>query len=331
MKKLIRMRSLQLVKLALFSLFFLLSCHEKRTQVEEPLQIRGFVETPGYARGIQVVGNYAYIAASQAGVAILDISDPSSPYLISTLDWVQQDVARAVFKEPEDTLLYLADTDDGIPIISVSNIDSLKYVGSYWDRNILDIYGTVMDSSLFLCVADQDNGLRVLEAAVAGFLVERGLPLQLPGTPRGVFARDHTCFVADAELGLQIVDISNPDSKVIIGAADTPGYAYGVFVKDTLAFVADGHEGLSIINVADSTNPKRIGVLDLPGLARNVIVVDTLAFVACGSGGVSMVNVKDPQNPILVSTLNLPYTYDVDVKARVLFVATRAGMYTISF
>lgn len=314
----------------IISLFLFISCHEKGTLIKEPMKILGFVETPGYARGIEVVGDYAYVASSQAGITILDISNPETPTLISSLDWVQQDVARSVYIKPGDTLLYLADTDDGVPIVSIANLDTLHYVGSYWDRNILDVYGTVMDSSLFLCVADQDNGLRILQP-VGGFLQERGLPLILPGTPISVFARGHLCFVSDAELGLQIVDIKDPENKVVIGASNTPGYAYAVYVEGTRAYVADGYEGLQIIDVSDSTNPVRMGRVDLSGLARGVFVSDTLAFVAAGSGGIYMVNVADPMNPVEVSHLDLPYTYDVYVKEKILFVSTRLGVYTISF
>ena len=222
--------------------FFFTSCHEKGTLPPvEQMKILGFAETPGYARGIEVLGDYAYVASGQAGVAVINISNPEVPALISSLDWVGQDVARGIYLHPGDTLLYLADTDDGVPIISVANLDSLRYVGAYWDRNILDIYGTLMDSSLFLCVADQDNGLRVLQA-VGGFLVERGLPLVLPGTPRGVFARGHLCFVADAELGLQIVDIEDPDNKTLIGAAGrTAGLTQRV--KPTKYLPSDSRRG----------------------------------------------------------------------------------------
>lgn len=309
-------------------LLFSLSCHKKGEEIiKAPVEIVGFVETPGYARGIQVVGDLAYVACSQAGLSIIDISDPVNPSLLSTLDWVQQDVARAVYIQPGDTLLYLADTDDGIPIVSVSNLDSLRYVGSYWGSNILDVYGVLMDSSLFLCVADQDDGLFVLEA-VGGFLTERS-SLVLPATPRGVFARGQLCFVADAELGLLIVRMADPENIELIGEGDTPGYAYAVYVRNNLAYVADGYEGLQIIDVSDSTNPVRLGRIDLAGLARGVVVDDTLAFVACGSGGFSLVNVTDPESPKEVYSLDLPYTYDVDFKDNYIFVSTRVGVYTI--
>ena len=37
------------------------------------------MDTSGYALGVTVVGNYAYVADSASGLAIIDITDPTSP------------------------------------------------------------------------------------------------------------------------------------------------------------------------------------------------------------------------------------------------------------
>ena len=40
-------------------------------------------------------------------------------------------------------------------------------------------------------------------------------------------------------IGLQVIDITNPESPQIVGSVDTPGDACGVAVSGTHAYVAD--------------------------------------------------------------------------------------------
>ena len=39
----------------------------------------GSLETPGDLHGVAVAGGYAYLADLNAGVRVIDVSDPSSP------------------------------------------------------------------------------------------------------------------------------------------------------------------------------------------------------------------------------------------------------------
>jgi len=47
-------------------------------QIRIPRHIR-FCETPGYACGVAVDGDYAYVADYDSGLRIIDISDPEMP------------------------------------------------------------------------------------------------------------------------------------------------------------------------------------------------------------------------------------------------------------
>ena len=312
----------------LLCLVVLLSCREKGTPPPPPLEVAGFVETPGYAKGIHVKDSILYVACGEAGVVSISLEDPESPFIIGEIDWFQQDVAQSIYTFPWDTFLYLADMDDGIVILSASKPESLEYVSFFWSTNVISLHGSQEDT--VICALDQRNGLRVLDPKVVyGNLVELGLPLSLPATPYGVFVMGNLCLIADGQLGLQIADIEDPQNKKIVGYADTPGKAMAVYAVDSLCFVADGYEGISVIDITDPTSPGRIYQLDLSGFSRGVALKDTLLAVACGSAGVALVNVSDPLNPSLIHQRDISYTYDVAFYQDYLVAATRRGIYTI--
>jgi hypothetical protein len=62
-----------------------------------------------------------------------------------------------------------------------------------------------------------------------------------------VTIEDIHAYVANLDLGLQVVDISNPASPIIVGSGNTPGAAVAVAVVGGLAYVADHFGGLQIL------------------------------------------------------------------------------------
>jgi hypothetical protein len=67
-----------------------------------------------------------------------------------------------------------------------------------------------------------------------------------PDYASGVAVAGAYAYVADVESGLQVIDISVPESPAIVGAVDTPGEARRVAVAGNYAYVADGGSGLQI-------------------------------------------------------------------------------------
>ena len=73
----------------------------------------GTYDTSGFAIGVAVSGNYAYVADDVSGLHILDISTPSSPSLLGTYDTSGNSGGVAV----SGNYAYVADDGDGLHII----------------------------------------------------------------------------------------------------------------------------------------------------------------------------------------------------------------------
>ena len=84
----------------------------------------------------------------------------------------------------------------------------------------------------------------------------------LPGYAKQVELADNLAYVADGQGGLQIVDISNPESTYVVGQYVADRDLSGVAVRDTFAYVALASStsgGLVVLNIADPTNPVLVG------------------------------------------------------------------------
>jgi len=64
-------------------------------QNDTTLTIVGSVETPDDAKSVYVSGNYAYVAADDSGLQVIDIINPESPEIVGSLE--MQNSGRAWF------------------------------------------------------------------------------------------------------------------------------------------------------------------------------------------------------------------------------------------
>jgi len=87
---------------------------------------------------------------------------------------------------------------------------------------------------------------------------------RLPGYPRDIDIKGSYAYIADDQGGLQIVDISNPESTFIVGHYFHQTNIQGVAVRDSFAYLAlaagpPNNGGMLIVNVGKPSNPTFVG------------------------------------------------------------------------
>ncbi len=90
----------------------------------------GSVTTPGKARGVHVSGSYAYVADEDAGLRIIEISDPLCPNEVSYYNryYDHSIIAADVFVE--GSYAFVADYYSGLLIVDISNPLNPQYVSN---------------------------------------------------------------------------------------------------------------------------------------------------------------------------------------------------------
>lgn len=275
---------------------------------------------PGYAKKVALVDTLAYVANGQGGLQIVDISDPESLHVIGEYQ-PDRDVGGVAVR---DTFAYLAlesSTSGGLVILNITDPTHPAFVGQD-----ISVYA-------FDVAAPPDDTMYVYIAASYWFQVEdvHTFPqypsfarrFAVPGDTRHAFMVDSMAYLACEQMGLQIIDLSQPDSTALVGWADTPSNARTVFVDGSYAYVADGRAGLVIIDVADGTAPVVVGQYDTPGYANGVHVSGNLAYVADGDGGVQVIDVTYPGDPEFYGSIATSYANGITVRSDTVFVADR--------
>ncbi len=128
--------------------------------------------------------------------------------------------------------------------------------------------------------------------------------------------------------GLEVVDVSNAASPVIVGSVNTPDnseieWARSVVLAGTYAYVAISttYAGrLDIIDISNPALPAIIGSVGLPLRAVDVAVAGTHAYVATGYcneweciGALEVVDVSNPALPAIVTSVAMYDVYGVVV------------------
>ena len=264
-----------------------------------PQYLGGVDSSPGFfAGGIGLNGNYAYLANSQAGLVVYDVSAPGNPSFVSAyMAWGVQDVA--IFA----SYAYVTVDNGQFHIVDISNPGSLQGASVY--TLPAPAYGVAV-SGTYAYVADDTAGLRIIN------LLNPASPTQVgfyntPGSARGVAVIGNHVLVADGLRGLRLLDVSTPGSPQSMGYVDTPGFALDVTTSGNYAFVADDSRGLRVSNFVPSP-AEQVTACDIAGnCARALLNSTALQSVASPASmqasddnmGVAISNIP----PVLDSTL----------------------------
>jgi len=109
------------------------------------------------AQAVAVSGNYVYVADGRSGLQIINVANPHSPSLASSLD-----TGYAEGVAVSGNYVYVADYYYGLKIINVANPHSPSLASS------LDTPGMangVAVSGNYVYVADSDSGLQIINVA----------------------------------------------------------------------------------------------------------------------------------------------------------------------
>jgi hypothetical protein len=115
----------------------------------------GTCDTPGWAFGVAISGDYAYVACLGA-VHAIDISDPATPALAGTCDTPGGAHRVAISGD----YAYIADGYSGLQVIDISNPTSPTLAGTC---DTPDYVQNVAISGDYAYVADGYSGLQVID------------------------------------------------------------------------------------------------------------------------------------------------------------------------
>lgn len=288
----------------------------------------GDVLVGGVVRGIQVAGDYAFIAANTpAFFSVVDVADPSDPVLLSSGNqWgygqgygsllLRGDWAYAVQLGIFEVEGFDVSDPLNVPVGQrcTGGVSALAFSGDYaYGANR---YGYVYDMDFSVSPCPNSGAL----AWVFIPELENAGPHSIRITVNGdyVYATGRKSGVSR----IFVVDFSDPLAPVHVGTWGAgPGevldFSYGLAVSDGRLYVVDWkndggydpspHRALAIFDITtDPTSPALLGEYWSVGAATGVTVVGSTAYLCDQREGLLILDCSNPGNPVRTGGYHSP-------------------------
>ncbi len=244
------------------------------------------VITEDRAIDIEVSGDYAFVAVLEAGLTVMDVSDPNAAFIIGGTDTPGTAVAVDVRYE----YAFVADGIEGLQVVRIKNPYHPEVVANMATSDAaLDI----LVEGRYAYVADREGGIHVVDVS-SPRKPTIVATVELPGMAYDLAFKDKHLYVAGHSAGLHIIDVGNPESPFLVTSFDIGRMAYYITLVGNIAYLGGSSE-LCLVDISNPMEPEMLS--EIPGISRGTVVVrDEIAYVAEGHG-VSLIDVADPRQP----------------------------------
>ncbi len=263
---------------------------------------------------IHTVNNRLY-GVNGIGLEVMDISNPESPiskgwYKTATGGTGSGRGPRGIYVS--NNYAYVADSYGGLQIVNTSEPSNLVLVGhhktpsSSHEISVVDnlIYGLVGNGVGELTVIDGSNPYSLMTVGNSTIFNNNGISGwgHIYTTNNYSVLTYGTNTDMEGYNGMQVIDVSNPNSPTARGTLNIKGWGQGVYVNGYYAYLAAYHGGLQIVDISNPDMPVLVGNVDMPDdRFIDVSVVGNYAYVAASSG-LRVIDVSNPTSPVLVGS-----------------------------
>gem|GEM_PF-1040669 len=268
-----------------------------------------FLAIPGYANNVDVSGRYAYVAAGEAGLVVVDVANPRVPVIVGTVDTPgNADDVKVV-----GNLAYVADGPSGLQIVDVSNPAAPVILGA------VDTPGDAQDVAVhgnLALVADGPGGVQVIDvSAPAHPVLIRTVPPPAGSfsfDARGVdFESDRAVVVGGVDGSSDffgVIDLRGGSNAVLVGQVRNFGDLRDVVLRDRFAYVADTFNSLVTIDLVDPAHPvvRSATGVGSTGRLMDVALAGGIAFAAdfFFTNDVPVIGLVDPASPLPIAFID---------------------------
>jgi hypothetical protein len=254
-----------------------------------------YLSIPGYANNVKVSGGFAYVAAGNAGLVVVDVRSPSTPAIVATLPLD----GTAIDVRVRGTTAYVA-AANSVDIIDIANPQAPVL------RQTIATSGIAQDLWIdgnYAYVATGVSGLAVIDIGTTPSLIAS---LVLPTTAKGVSVSGTTAVVVGNSSAC-IVDITNPAAPALLGEATLPGSAMDVIARGSFAYVAAYTGGLQIVDFTNRSSPFIAGALPDVFVPRDVTLTGNTAVFAeqLFPNAIPFTDIADPAHPAFRDIIDL--------------------------
>jgi hypothetical protein len=262
--------------------------------VSQPDAMVEVASVPMRANAVVVDGHHAFVAAGGEGLLIFDITQPSLPVQVGSIG--TQDWARDVALSAGHA--WLADWGH-LRVIDVSTPSAPNELASIevsQQPARVDVFG----GRAFLTTDSRGYGglLPIIDVSTPANPRHIGSVISYP-CGDALVSGNLVMVVLGVPYwihGLTMLDFSDPTSPAEIGTFLFPAAATAAVVKRGRLYTVDQEKWLRIYDISSQLRPVQLGELPLPATAEDMAVSGSLVVVV-GQGGIQLIDVGDPSHP----------------------------------
>lgn len=254
-----------------------------------------------YGYDIAVKGDYVYIAGGEAGLIVLDVSEPASPKRVARYG----SEGKIVSLHLEGSYLFAADTGNRLSVVDISNAPLLRPVNCrQWHPGTNDISIEANNAVL----ATMANGITIMDITRPCHPVPKGNydPGAMTCFSR-VIVRDAVIYsICGCEdyFELYLVDISNPEAPVLLGTSllDSPR---SFALSGDYVFIGEC-SNLTIFDVASPSSPTLVTTCNVHGFLNDLFIKGDTLLAAADDLGLMVIDINEVDHPVIKVSYNMP-------------------------
>jgi len=255
---------------------------------------------------IKVAGNMAYITACDGGLKIVDISDPTTPNMFSSVNVESPFYYNSYFQSVfvVNDMAYVAG-NKGFAVIDISDDMKPEIINSIDISKSKNV--AISGETAYVTTS---KGLHVIDISDVANLKTIGL-VDIPGLDgwgiRGnITVSGDNAYVAAGDSGIQVIDISNKTNPQIIGSLDTGFKAFDVQIVDNTAYAGTQYGSFKIIDISIPSDPQIIKNLVINGPVnesiKDIAILNDKAYMAAYRAGFQVMDLTNPSDIELTSS-----------------------------
>jgi hypothetical protein len=240
--------------------------------------------SPCRTNGLDISGEYAFIATDGCGLNVLDISDPLNP--IDLITYTLPAAAMGIFID--GATAYIPLYTGAIFILDVTDPLHTVYIGSY------PTYGKSLD--LFIDVntgysANGENGIEIFDIPT---LIQSGTLVYPQYINQIAYAKPYAYIAAND--GLWVVDTSDRRMPTTVAHIHSDSPSVSVVIVGSYAYLALPGLAIHSIDISNPLSPGPIGVYIFTGEINQLLFAHNRLYVAAGVDGLRVLDLSDPLN-----------------------------------
>jgi hypothetical protein len=256
---------------------------------------------------VQISGRFAYIAAQNNGILVVDISRQSDLTLSgsfpTTSAWDIQVAGETA---------YVADGAGGTLLVDITDSANLRLRSKYTSLKAASNVSIAGD----LAYLSGPDSLQLVDVRNPKYPTLRGvynapaaenLRVQLVGSL--AFATYQSLKNGSPQVGLRIIDVHDPVHPALLSGYDAPGESIVVREAGDWAYIAAGVHGIQIVDLRNPLAPTLRGTYTTFGSVFDIQVSGAYAYAGTrmneGFGAFQIFTLQNPANPVFQGSYNV--------------------------